>query len=384
MLNGKSMKLKGGCVHHDNGLLGAAAIDRAEERKVELMKANGYNAVRCAHNQVSEYFLDACDRLGMLVIHETFDQWQKAKREQDYHQFFDEWSDWDLAASVRRDRNHPSIIMWSIGNEVEQRADEPEGDLISKRLVNTVRKYDTSRFTTIGSNDFWDRRQFSWDKDSYRIFKNLDVAGYNYIWWKYESDHAAYPDRDDPVGIFVPTKLASVPEVIGTDGCETGCIVLADGIHQSFGNQVSLRFISTLLHLVTDTPHNDRGMIPVTADRRSQIPVAPFIKELMIVLLAFSFLPLVEGFMNHQHTQSVASIKEILGHLIVGTSDGIVAVSFHQFHFPFFGTVDGGGSQKSVIVMYATPPLARLFIDLPIHSRKPFLSRKRKGAASWT
>lgn len=79
-----------------------------------------------AHNQVSEYFLDACDRLGMLVIHETFDQWQKAKREQDYHQFFDEWSDWDLAASVRRDRNHPSIIMWSIGNEVEQRADEPE------------------------------------------------------------------------------------------------------------------------------------------------------------------------------------------------------------------------------------------------------------------
>ena len=181
---------------------------------------------------------------------------------------------------------------------------------------------------------------------------------------------------EDPVGIFVPTKLASVPEVIGTDGCETGCIVLADGIHQSFGNQVSLRFISTLLHLVTDTPHNDRGMIPVTADRRSQIPVAPFIKELMIVLLAFSFLPLVEGFMNHQHTQSVASIKEMLGHLIVGTSDGIVAVSFHQFHFPFFGTVDGGGSQKSVIVMYATPfQLHRLTIQ-----QKAFLSRKRKGA----
>ena len=174
LLNGKPVKLKGGCIHHDNGLLGAVAIDRAEERKVELMKANGYNAVRCSHNQVSEHFLDACDRLGMLVIHETFDQWQAAKREQDYHQFFDEWSDRDLSASVRRDRNHPSIIMWSIGN---------------------IRKYDTSRFTTIGSNDFWDRRQFTWDKDSYRIFRNLDVAGYNYIWWKYESDHAAYPDR---------------------------------------------------------------------------------------------------------------------------------------------------------------------------------------------
>jgi beta-galactosidase len=194
-LNGKTMKLKGGCLHHDNGLLGAAAIDRAEERKVELMKANGYNAVRCAHNQVSEYFLAVCDRLGMLVIHETFDQWQKPKRENDYSRFFDERSDDDLAASVRRDRNHPSIIMWSIGNEVEQRADEPEGDLISKRLVATIHKYDKSRFTTIAANDFWDRRHFTWDKDSYRAFQNVDVAGYNYVWQKYESDHATYPAR---------------------------------------------------------------------------------------------------------------------------------------------------------------------------------------------
>lgn len=197
LLNGKTLKLKGGCIHHDNGLLGAVAINRAEERKVELMKANGYNAVRCAHNQVSEYFLEACDRLGMLVIHETFDQWQQAKRSNDYHQYFDEWSDKDLSASVCRDRNHPSIIMWSIGNEVAQRADQPEGDLISKRLVNTVRRYDDTRFTTIGANDFWDRRQqgFTWDKDSYRAFQNIDIAGYNYVWQKYESDHAAYPDR---------------------------------------------------------------------------------------------------------------------------------------------------------------------------------------------
>ncbi|SBV97374.1 glycoside hydrolase family 2 TIM barrel-domain containing protein [uncultured Dysgonomonas sp.] len=194
LLNGKSIKLKGGCVHHDNGLLGAAAIDRAEEKKVELLKANGYNAVRCAHNQVSEQFLNACDRLGILVIHETFDQWQKPKREQDYHRFFDEWSDKDLAASVRRDRNHPSIIMWSIGNEIEQRADSV-GEVIAKRLVNTIRQYDTSRYTTVGANDFWDRRQFSWDKDSHRAFDNVDIAGYNYVWWKYESDYRAYPDR---------------------------------------------------------------------------------------------------------------------------------------------------------------------------------------------
>lgn len=194
-LNGKSIKLKGGCLHHDNGLLGAVTINRAEERKVELMKANGYNAVRCAHNQVSEYFLEACDRIGMLVIHETFDQWQRPKRNNDYAQFFDEWSDKDLAASVRRDRNHPSIIMWSIGNEVEQRADEPEGDIISKRLVNTIRKYDDSRFSTIGANDFWDRRDFIWDKDAHRAFKNVDIAGYNYVWRKYESDRAADSKR---------------------------------------------------------------------------------------------------------------------------------------------------------------------------------------------
>lgn len=193
-LNGKTMKLKGGCLHHDNGLLGAVAIDRAEERKVELLKANGYNAVRCAHNQVSEYFLDACDKLGMLVIHETFDQWQKSKREMDYHQFFDEWSDHDLIASVRRDRNHPSIIMWSIGNEIEQRAD-PEGVEIAKRLVNTIKKYDNSRFTTVGANEFWDRRQYKWSVDSYRAFENVDVAGYNYASKEYESDHRAYPNR---------------------------------------------------------------------------------------------------------------------------------------------------------------------------------------------
>lgn len=197
LLNGNSLKLKGGCIHHDNGLLGAAAIDRAEERKAELLKANGFNAVRCAHNQVSEHFLNVCDRLGILVIHETFDQWQQNKRWNDYHQFFDQWSDKDLAASVRRDRNHPSIIMWSIGNEIAQRADEPEGQDIAKRLVQTVKKYDSSRFTTVGANDFWDREhlKFEWDKDIHRAFNNIDVAGYNYMWWKYENDHKAYPDR---------------------------------------------------------------------------------------------------------------------------------------------------------------------------------------------
>lgn len=193
LLNGKPLKLKGGCLHHDNGLLGAAAIDRAEARKVELMKANGYNAVRCAHNPPSEHFLTTCDRLGMLVIDESFDQWQRPKRNNDYHQYFDEWSDNDLASIVRRDRNHPSIIMWSIGNEIADRASD-EGIKIAQRLRKTVEKYDTTRFITAGVNEFWDNRHLNWD-DSEKAFRHLDVAGYNYMWKEYENDHKKHPKR---------------------------------------------------------------------------------------------------------------------------------------------------------------------------------------------
>jgi beta-galactosidase len=187
------VKLKRGCLHPDNGLLGAAAIDRAEERKVELMKANGYNAVRCSHNLPSEAFLDACDRLGMLVMDEAFDQWLQAKRPQDYHQYFEKYSEADWTTMLRRDRNHPSIILWSIGNEIAERADSI-GNVISKRLADIANKVDGSRPTTIACNQFWDRRQYTWD-DSERAFRNVDVAGYNYYWQAYESDHAKHPAR---------------------------------------------------------------------------------------------------------------------------------------------------------------------------------------------
>ena len=118
LLNGVPIKLYGGCVHHANGPLGARAIDRAEERRVELLKAIGYNAIRTSHNPVSERFLDACDRLGVLVMEETFDCWSIAKHNQDYHLYFEEWWQRDTAAMVLRDRSRPSVIMWSIGNEV--------------------------------------------------------------------------------------------------------------------------------------------------------------------------------------------------------------------------------------------------------------------------
>jgi beta-galactosidase len=111
VLNGKPVKLKGGCVHHDNGPLGARAYDRAEERRIELLKASGFNAVRCSHNPPSPAFLDACDRLGMLVIDESFDMWNDAKNPNDYHLWFRDWWQKDIENMVLRDRNHPSVIM---------------------------------------------------------------------------------------------------------------------------------------------------------------------------------------------------------------------------------------------------------------------------------
>lgn len=193
LLNGKSLKLKGGCVHHDNGLLGAAAFDRAEEKKVELLKANGFNAVRCAHNPPSEKFLEACDRLGILVINESFDQWQKQKNPNDYHRFFDEWHEKDMMSMVLRDRNHPSIIMWSIGNEIQERSDS-SGVRIARQLREIVRKYDTTRPVTAAINDYWDNPQLKWNA-SPAAFATLDVGGYNYMWWEYENDAKNFPER---------------------------------------------------------------------------------------------------------------------------------------------------------------------------------------------
>ena len=193
LLNGVPTFLKGGCMHHDNGPLGSAAYDRAEERKVELMKANGFNAIRCSHNPPSAAFLNACDRLGVMVIDETFDMWRKPKNPQDYHLYFDEWWKRDVESMVIRDRNHPSIIMWSIGNEIRERG-EPEGVQIAREMGDFIRKLDPTRPITSAVNGL------NPDKDPY--FATLDIAGYNYAaggdHWKssiYAEDHERVPLR---------------------------------------------------------------------------------------------------------------------------------------------------------------------------------------------
>jgi beta-galactosidase len=185
-LNGKTVKLKGGCVHHDNGPLGAKAYDRAEERKVELLKAAGYNAIRTSHNPPSPAFLDACDRLGMLVIDEAFDCWNIKKNASDYHLYFNDWWQRDIASMIMRDRNHPSIIMWSTGNEIPNR-DKPEVVAISQKLTDYVKLLDSTRFVTCGVNGVEP------NKDPF--FATLDVAGYNYAPQQYVPDHQRLPNR---------------------------------------------------------------------------------------------------------------------------------------------------------------------------------------------
>ena len=188
-LNGKSIKLNGGCVHHDNGCLGAAAFDRAEERRIELLKSAGFNAIRTSHNPPSEAFLEACDRLGMLVIDESFDGWKEKKNDFDYAIYFDAWWQRDVEAMVQRDRNHPSIIMWSIGNEIIERK-KPEAVETAKMLVDCVRKNDPTRPVTSAMT--------TWDKD-WDVFDPLfavqDIGGYNYQLNRARKDHERVPSR---------------------------------------------------------------------------------------------------------------------------------------------------------------------------------------------
>jgi beta-galactosidase len=170
-LNGKSMKLKGGCFHDDNGPLGSKSYDRAEERRVELLKASGFNAIRCSHNPPAPAFLDACDRLGMLVIDETFDMWNDGKNEYDYHLYFQKWWKKDVESMIKRDFNHPSIILWSIGNEIPGMA-TPEVVKTAQTLADFVRSNDPTRPVTAAVNGL------NPDKDPF--FAALDIAGYNY------------------------------------------------------------------------------------------------------------------------------------------------------------------------------------------------------------
>ncbi len=197
-LNGVPIKLKGACVHHDCGLLGSAAYDRAEERKVELLKASGFNAVRCAHNPPSPAFLDACDRLGMLVMDEAFDCWREGKNPNDYSVYFEEWWQRDLASMVLRDRNHPTIIMWSTGNEIPEISGCSEGYTYARKLAEFIRSLDSTRAVTnalVLPRPLRLKVPDVWVEHSSKFAEPLDVVGYNYMLHRYESDRKNFPGR---------------------------------------------------------------------------------------------------------------------------------------------------------------------------------------------
>lgn len=188
LLNGQNVLLQGGCMHHDNYMLGCAAYDRAEERRVEKMKAAGYNAIRTSHNPPSQAFLNACDRLGVLVIDEAFDMWNNCKWDHvdDYSKYFASWWQADIDSMVLRDRNHPSVIMWSIGNEIPEQG-TTQGTTTSQMLANYVRSLDPTRPVTLAANTS------GAGNDAY--FATLDVVGYNYQLGSYSSEHARVPNR---------------------------------------------------------------------------------------------------------------------------------------------------------------------------------------------
>lgn len=221
-INGKQVELTGGCIHHDNGPLGAVSIDRAEERKIEILKNNGFNAIRTAHCPPSSALLDACDRLGMLVINEIFDTWETAKRNQDYHLYFREWWKRDVESWVKRDRNHPSVIIWSIGNEVRE-AFDTSGLRIARNLTGEIRRLDQGRLVTECFVDFaWIRGQKSkWDEIPEHLAL-FDLIGYNYAYRRYEEDHIKYPDRvmvgtetNPPLALENYELVKRLPYVIG-------------------------------------------------------------------------------------------------------------------------------------------------------------------------
>jgi beta-galactosidase len=189
VLNGAPLKMCGGCIHHDHGPLGAAAFDRAEERRVQMLKDSGFNAIRSSHNPPSPAFLDACDRLGMLVMDEAFDCWSKGKNPFDYSVSFKDWWQRDIDAMVLRDRNHPSVVMWSIGNEVPERG-EPLGAQEAKMIADYVRGLDRTRPITSALNFIFGE----WSNtDGY--YSALDIAGYNYNLNNHADDHKRVPSR---------------------------------------------------------------------------------------------------------------------------------------------------------------------------------------------
>ncbi|MCC8151935.1 MAG: DUF4982 domain-containing protein [Lachnospiraceae bacterium] len=262
-VNGKSVKLRGACIHHDSGLLGAVTYEAAEYRRVQRLKEAGFNAVRMSHHPAAPALLRACDALGVYVMDETFDMWTRCKSDNDYSLFFDRWWETDVEAMVCKDFNHPSVILYSVGNEIPEIGTDL-GASICNQICEKIRSLDTGRFTlasingvfaagdSIGQimgdlqaeladadevdadanvNDFMTIMDTHMDQIvchravSERLEKacaGTDIAGYNYMTARYEPDGEAYPNRVIVGSETYPPEIARnwglvrrLPHVIG-------------------------------------------------------------------------------------------------------------------------------------------------------------------------
>ncbi|WP_417504619.1 glycoside hydrolase family 2 TIM barrel-domain containing protein [Microbacterium sp.] len=229
-VNGEVVKLRGACVHHDNGILGAATFADAEERRVRLLKEAGFNAIRSSHNPMSVAMIEACDRLGVYVMDETFDMWTSNKMPHDYSLHFTEWWERDVESMVTKDFNHPSVIMYSIGNEIPETG-SPAGGLTGRALAEKLRELDPTRYVTNAVNGMLavmddikklaaQRGQGDGDaagintlmagpgefmnqigtspmvtEKTAESFGVLDIAGMNYLDGRYEMDEELFPNR---------------------------------------------------------------------------------------------------------------------------------------------------------------------------------------------
>lgn len=188
-LNGTRMKLNGVCEHHDLGALGAAFNKEALRRRFKILKEMGVNAIRTAHNMPAAAFMDLADEMGFLIVSEAFDMWERSKTPYDYARFFKDWAKADVKSWVKRDRNHPSLIMWSIGNEIYDTHADASGQAITRMLMEEVLKYDAKQNgrVTIGSNYMpWENAQ--------KCADIVKVAGYNYAEKYYRKHHDEHPD----------------------------------------------------------------------------------------------------------------------------------------------------------------------------------------------
>ncbi len=243
-LNGSRTKLHGVCEHHDLGCLGAAYHQEAMARKLHILRGMGVNAIRTSHNMPAPGFMELCDKEGFLVLHEAFDMWERSKTTYDYGRFFKEWAAADVASWVRRDRNHPSLLLWSIGNEIYDTHADAYGQEITRRLIGYVREHDpkANAQITIGSNYMpWENAQ--------KCADIVKIAGYNYGEKYYDAHHEKYPDW-----IMYGSETSSIVQSRGVYHFPLKQSILADEDQQcsALGNSATSWGAKSIEKCITD------------------------------------------------------------------------------------------------------------------------------------